>query len=293
VHGVTAEPGGNAAIRQKLLEEGVDMAFPVHSDPDLHLLARDHDDQPARDIYVHGKVDKSRDYLEGVQTNEVQPAFVVANSDGEVTRFWSWKSLFDGDELEQKLNDTETIAAETSNKELDPGLVPVSIKGIGASGKNQDDKTWIVNIRPDMDDLLPAILEDRPVKITEVKTIAEVFDDHHKSLDRQGLATHEAPGGGLSADLQAEVNSAQVVFFEEVGCPFCKEAAEALDKASIPFKRVNIRSFKPSLKAATGKTSAPSVWVKGTYIGGCNDGTQDWHGVLPMLKKRKLQEMLA
>ena len=32
----------------------------------------------------------------------------------------------------------------------------------------------------------------------------------------------------------------------------------------------------------TGKTSAPSVWVVGTYVGGCNDGTLPWHGVKPM-----------
>jgi len=43
----------------------------------------------------------------------------------------------------------------------------------------------------------------------------------------------------------------------------------------------------------TGKKSAPAVFVKGTYIGGCNDGTEPWHGVLPCLESGKLKEMLG
>lgn len=295
MHGVTAQPGGRAAIRARLAEQGVDVKFPVHSDPDLKLLARDPDEKPARDIYVHGAVDKSRDYLDGVQTHEVQPAVVVANSDGEVVRFWSWKSLFAGEDLERRITDEETLGAESSNKEMDPGLAPVSIKGLGATGKSHEDKTWIVNIRPDIDDLLPAILEDRPVNVAEVKTISQVFQEHHESLRRQGLATHAPPdpSDDLSSALRAEVASAKVVFFEEVGCPFCTQAAEALTASSIPFKRVEIKQFRPSLQAATGKGSAPSVWISGVYVGGCNDGTQPWHGVVPMLKSGKFQEMMV
>lgn len=193
MHAVTAQPGGDEAIRAKLEEEGVNVTFPLHSDPEMKLLARDPDNEPAREIYVHGKIDKSRDYLEGVQTNEVQPAVVVANSNGEVTRFWSWKSLLEGEELDKRLNDKDTIEAETTNKELDPGLIPVSLKSLGVASSSEEDKTWIVNLRPDVNDLLPAILEDRPVKVAEVKTIAQVFEDHHQSLQRQGLTTHDAP----------------------------------------------------------------------------------------------------
>jgi len=277
------------------MEQGVDVAFPVHSDPEMKLLARDPDGNPDPDIYVHGQIDKSRDYLEGVQTNEVQPAVVVANSDGEVIRFWSWKSLFNGEELQRRITDEKAITAEATSAQMDPGLAPVSIKALGAIGKSKEDKTWIVNIRPDIDDLLPAILEDRPVEIAEVKTIAKVREEHHESLKKQGVAFHDATDGkrGLSSNLQAEVDSADVVFFEDVGCPFCSEAVEALTSASIPFKRVGISEFRSSLQAATGKKSAPSVWIRGVYIGGCNDGTEPWHGVIPMLKTGTFQEMLA
>jgi len=61
----------------------------------------------------------------------------------------------------------------------------------------------------------------------------------------------------------------------------------------IKYKKIAIAEYKPELKERTGKTSAPSVWIKGTYVGGCNDGTEPWHGVVPMLKNGKFKEMLA
>ena len=47
---------------------------------------------------------------------------------------------------------------------------------------------------------------------------------------------------------------------------------------------------KTELKALTGKTSVPQVFVKGQFIGGCNDGGLG--GTVPLLKSGKLQEML-
>ena len=47
------------------------------------------------------------------------------------------------------------------------------------------------------------------------------------------------------------------------------------------------------MKSKTGKSSAPSVWIKGEYVGGCNDGTKPWHGVLPLLSNGKFKQMLA
>jgi glutaredoxin len=96
----------------------------------------------------------------------------------------------------------------------------------------------------------------------------------------------------LSPELQAEIDAEDVVMFSLDGCPFCKKAEEALADANIKFKRVEIGPFKAALKDKTGKTSAPSTWVKGTYVGGCNDGVESWHGVIPMLASGKMSEML-
>merc|ERR1712061_73981 len=89
------------------------------------------------------------------------------------------------------------------------------------------------------------------------------------------------------------IASADVVFFDSSFCPFCRDAESHLQKNGIEFKKVDIAEHKPALKDLTGKTSAPSVWIKGTYVGGCNDGTEPWHGVKPMLANGKFKEMLA
>lgn len=69
-------------------------------------------------------------------------------------------------------------------------------------------------------------------------------------------------------------------------------AEAALFFNGIKIKKVPIGPYKPALQQKTGKSSAPSVWIKGTYVGGCNDGTEPWHGVLPLLKNGKFKEML-
>uniref|UniRef100_A0A7S1EZQ9 Glutaredoxin domain-containing protein n=1 Tax=Noctiluca scintillans TaxID=2966 RepID=A0A7S1EZQ9_NOCSC len=88
------------------------------------------------------------------------------------------------------------------------------------------------------------------------------------------------------------IASADVVFFDMPGCPYCADAERALNDKGIAFKKVNIAAYKPALREKTGKTSAPSVWIKGTYVGGCNDGTEPWHGVKPMLSNGKFEEMI-
>ena len=62
-------------------------------------------------------------------------------------------------------------------------------------------------------------------------------------------------------------------------------------EAGIEFKDVEVTDAqKAELKALTGKTSVPQVFVKGQFIGGCNDGGLG--GTVPLLKSGKLQEML-
>lgn len=91
---------------------------------------------------------------------------------------------------------------------------------------------------------------------------------------------------------QSVIDSSPVVFFDLSTCPFCRQAESALSEAGIPFTKVPIADHKTTLKELTGKTSAPSVWIHGSYIGGCNDGTEAWHGVKPMIRSGKFKEML-
>jgi len=99
-------------------------------------------------------------------------------------------------------------------------------------------------------------------------------------------------GAEGAEELDHVITSADVVFFDLPSCPFCRRAEAALRSEGIDFRMVHISEYRGELKQRTGKTSAPSVWIKGTYVGGCNDGTEPWHGVLPMLASGKFQDML-
>ena len=56
-----------------------------------------------------------------------------------------------------------------------------------------------------------------------------------------------------------------------------RAAEAALQEAGIEFLKIPIDpDYRPALKELTGKGSAPSVWIKGTYVGGCNDGIEPW-----------------
>mmetsp|Transcript_1230 Transcript_1230/g.3768 ORF Transcript_1230/g.3768 Transcript_1230/m.3768 type:complete len:101 (+) Transcript_1230:76-378(+) len=99
----------------------------------------------------------------------------------------------------------------------------------------------------------------------------------------------------MADQVKQEIASADCVFFDAPGCPFCRQAEAAMKSAGIPFKKVDIDGpgiGRAAIKAVCGKTSAPAVFIKGVYVGGCNDGTESWHGVMPMLKSGKFQEML-
>jgi hypothetical protein len=42
----------------------------------------------------------------------------------------------------------------------------------------------------------------------------------------------------------------------------------------------------------TGVSSVPSIWIKGVYIGGCNDGPMSWMGLMPLRANGNLQKLL-
>ena len=94
-------------------------------------------------------------------------------------------------------------------------------------------------------------------------------------------------------DLQVAIGSSEVVVFSLPGCPYCREAERALTAANIEFTKLHIGPFKQALRTHFGKSSAPAVFIRGIFVGGCNDGTLAWHGVKPMLASGRFQRMLA
>lgn len=116
------------------------------------------------------------------------------------------------------------------------------------------------------------------------------------------LSTHERDAALNDIDMQAQadvsaatsaIQSAELVLFTKPGCPFCRDAFEALQQEGFYLKIIEAnRSQKRGLQYLTGKTSMPSFWVNGTYCGGCNDGIEAWHGVKPMVSSGVLHKML-
>lgn len=41
-----------------------------------------------------------------------------------------------------------------------------------------------------------------------------------------------------------------------------------------------------------GRTSVPAIWIKGTFIGGCNDGPPEFNGLNTLNSNNKLDGML-
>lgn len=69
-----------------------------------------------------------------------------------------------------------------------------------------------------------------------------------------------------------DINSSDLVLFVRERCLYCREAFGALDKKGFKPKVVLAKAFhRKGLLELTGKRSLPSAWVKGTYMGGCNE----------------------
>ena len=86
-----------------------------------------------------------------------------------------------------------------------------------------------------------------------------------------------------------------MVVFVSWSCPYCQLAVQELGKAGVPFEPVDVDAngkLRRELYDKTGVTSVPSAWVKGTFIGGCNDGPEKWMGILPCLHSGRIEELL-
>ena len=94
LHAITAEPGGEATLRQRLSRYGLpELRFPVISDPSWSLMTLE-----PREIYVecpsHPFLLKAGAFDEPYRM--CQPALAVVDSGGSVEYWWSWSKLREG-----------------------------------------------------------------------------------------------------------------------------------------------------------------------------------------------------
>ena len=87
-----------------------------------------------------------------------------------------------------------------------------------------------------------------------------------------------------------------VAMYSFTTCPFCRKAKDYLEEYSIPYVSIELdllpgnegNEIRSELGRMTKRTSVPSIFIGGRYIGGCNDGP----GLLPLAREGKLNELL-
>jgi glutaredoxin 3 len=91
------------------------------------------------------------------------------------------------------------------------------------------------------------------------------------------------------------ISSNTVAMYSFTTCPFCRRAKDALDERGVLYAAIELdelpdgNQIRAELGRRTKRTSVPSVFVKGEYIGGCNDGP----GLLPLMESGEFDRMLG
>lgn len=104
----------------------------------------------------------------------------------------------------------------------------------------------------------------------------------------------------VTAEVKSLAQSAPLVMFTWEQSPACKKAIKYLEMAGVspkiirldnPWEEGNPR--RAALGGLTGRTSVPSIWIGGKYIGGCDDGpSEEAPGLVPMAFKGTLRPKL-
>ena len=92
------------------------------------------------------------------------------------------------------------------------------------------------------------------------------------------------------------VSDNPVAMFSFSTCPFCRRAKDLLDEKGIDYEVLELdelegntgNEIRANLGRKTGRTSVPSIFIGGNYIGGCNDGP----GLIPLDKSGELDVLL-
>lgn len=52
-------------------------------------------------------------------------------------------------------------------------------------------------------------------------------------------------------------------------------------------------SQRKVLREMTGAGTVPSIWIRGVFIGGCNDGPLSWHGLMKIRRNGTFQKLMV
>ena len=80
--------------------------------------------------------------------------------------------------------------------------------------------------------------------------------------------------------------------------PYQYKAKKLLDEKGAKYTAIELdkesdgKAIRAVMGDTLGKTSVPAIWIKGTFIGGCNDGPPGFDGVKNLNSSGKLDDML-
>mmetsp|Transcript_119153 Transcript_119153/g.371199 ORF Transcript_119153/g.371199 Transcript_119153/m.371199 type:complete len:161 (+) Transcript_119153:391-873(+) len=121
---------------------------------------------------------------------------------------------------------------------------------------------------------------------------------HARSTSCTGPLAHSL-SRTRTRELQAAMPSVEqtiaqndMVVYASSTCPFCEMALGALKEAGYdPLVIETTGVARNELAAKYGSSSVPKVFVKGKFVGGCNDGGMG--GTLPLLQSGKIKELMS
>mmetsp|Transcript_49445 Transcript_49445/g.107687 ORF Transcript_49445/g.107687 Transcript_49445/m.107687 type:complete len:97 (+) Transcript_49445:72-362(+) len=88
------------------------------------------------------------------------------------------------------------------------------------------------------------------------------------------------------------IQANELIVFATSTCPFCTKAIAAIKEAGYEANVTFVDSAqREQLQGKTGKSSVPQVFIKGQFVGGCNDGGLG--GALPLLQNGKFAELMG
>eukprot|EP00611_Tribonema_gayanum_P000537 TRINITY_DN10385_c0_g1_i2.p2 TRINITY_DN10385_c0_g1~~TRINITY_DN10385_c0_g1_i2.p2 ORF type:complete len:203 (+),score=73.04 TRINITY_DN10385_c0_g1_i2:45-611(+) len=142
---------------------------------------------------------------------------------------------------------------------------------------------------------LAAAENDSMINKISVAVTNSPFNQFKKFIAKAG--TGEYDEAEVAGKINSYIADNKVMVFSWTNCPFCKKAKAQLAELMEPsqYKVVELdqdaelgKAYRFELSKITGRTSVPQIWIKGEFIGGCNDGP----GLLTLQKQDKLVPML-
>lgn len=96
------------------------------------------------------------------------------------------------------------------------------------------------------------------------------------------------------SSIQETISSNSIVVFVSSGCPYCSDAVRALQaNGRQPLVIEASGAQRSELRSKTGSSTVPVVFVKGKFVGGCNDGPESWMGIKKIIKNNQLDGLLS